>query len=386
VTPNTQDVLLEHIQSWEKEQLDFLVRLCETNSYTFHKRGVDRVSAMVLEQLEEFFPYHRVFKNSEIGNHHLLKTRETGKAVYILGHLDTVFPRDFPFQNCTIEGKWLRGPGTADMKGGLAVIVFALRALEKTGKLKDLPLVLILGADEENGSVTSRKLYEKEGKNASACLVAECAGEAGEIVVARNGKAGGRLQCSGRDRHVGSIEEKRASAILEIAHKVIAFESLNAHYPGVRVNVGRIEGGLGPSTVPGSASFLFDLRWEKEEHFEPLVEKLKAATSKKENPECSSRMELLNHRPAMPRTEKTERLFQILKKTAVILHQEIGSEHRKGTSDANYFGAAGVPTLDGFGPIGIRDHTPEEKILISSLKERTVLLALFLGSLKDIWF
>jgi glutamate carboxypeptidase len=158
---------------------------------------------------------------------------------------------------------------------------------------------------------------------------------------------------------------------------------LNGSIPGVRVNVGRIEGGLGSGTIPGSASFLFDLRWKEEEHFAPLLEKVKKIVSKSENPMCSSYLDLLNHRPAMPQTEKTEELLPALKKTAGILNQKIGLEHRKGTSDANFFGAFGVPTLDGFGPIGIKDHTPEERILISSLKERTSLLALFLINLRE---
>jgi glutamate carboxypeptidase len=383
MTSNIRERITEFIQTKEKEQLDFLIRLCEVNSYTFNKEGVDQVCALVIDQLEGIFPFHRVVENSETGNHHILKTHKEGKAIFLLGHSDTVFPPDHVFQKCTVQGEWLSGPGTADMKGGLAVIVYALSALRQTGGLEDLHLALILGADEENGSVSSREIYEQERENASHCLVAECAGEKGEIVVSRNGKAGGRLHCSGRDRHVGSFEEERASAILEIAHKVIAFESLNSSIPGVRVNVGRIEGGLGSGTIPGSASFFFDLRWKEEEHFAPLLEKVKKIVSKSENPACSSRMEILNHRPAMPLTEKTEGLFPALKKTADGLGLGIGLEHRKGTSDANFFGAFSVPTLDGFGPIGIKDHTPEEGILVSSLKERTALLALFLHNLVD---
>jgi glutamate carboxypeptidase len=92
-------------------------------------------------------------------------------------------------------------------------------------------------------------------------------------------------------------------------------------------------------------------------------------------------MTLLNRRPAMPCTHKAEELFSCLKKTADELDQKLSFEHRCGTSDANYFGAAGVPTLDGFGPIGIKDHTHDERILISSLKDRTALLAHFLLAL-----
>jgi glutamate carboxypeptidase len=267
------------------------------------------------------------------------------------------------------------------MKGGLAVMVYALRTLAQAGALKELNIAMILGADEENGSPSSQKIYEKEVKMAKACLGGECAGENGEIVVSRYGKAGGRLECVGHDQHVSSVAQDKASAILEIAHKVIAFESLNGLFPDARVNVGRIEGGLGPSTVPAQASFLFDLRWEKEEHFAPLYDRLQEIVSCSDNPHCQSIMTILNRRPAMPCSQKTKELFSRLKKTADELDQELSFENRRGTSDANYFGAAGVPTLDGFGPIGIKDHTPDERILISSLKDRTALLAHFLLAL-----
>ena len=375
--------LLDLIDRWSKEQLDFLITLCNQNSYTFNKNGTDRLAALVLERLQDFFPIYRNIEQSETGDHHILKTKDTGKASYLLGHLDTVFPSDHPFQACRQEGKWLIGPGTADMKGGLTVMVYALRALDQTGLLENLNVAVILGADEENGSASSQEIYEKERQIASICLTAECAGENGEVVVSRNGKAGGRLECSGRDRHVGSEGEEKASAVLEIAKKVIAFESLNALFPEVRVNVGQIEGGLGPGTIPGQASFLFDLRWEKEEHHAPLLERLQEIASSSDNPLCESRLTLLNHRPAMPEDEKTHTLFSKLQETAEELGQDLSAEHRRGTSDANYFGAVGVPTLDGFGPIGVKDHTPGERILISSLKDRTALLACFLLDMKE---
>jgi glutamate carboxypeptidase len=370
--------LLELIDRWEKEQFDFLITLCEQNSYTFHKQGTDRVAAMILENLEGMLPVHKVVKQQDVGDHHILKTKKTGKSVYLLGHMDTVFPPDHPFQNCKKNGDWLNGPGTADMKGGLAVMVYALKALHLLGGLENLNVAMILGGDEENGSSSSREIYEKERENAMVCLVGECAGENGEIAVSRNGKTGGRVECFGRDRHVGSPSEEKASAILELARKVIAFESLNSIFPGVRINVGRIEGGLGPGTVPFQASFLFDLRWQKEEDYRPLLDRIQGIVSQSEVPQTSSRMDLLNYRPAMPYSEKTKKLILLLQRAAKKLGQEILTEHRYGTSDGNFFGAMGVPTLDGFGPIGLRDHTAEECIRISSLKERTALLTLFL--------
>jgi glutamate carboxypeptidase len=379
-----QKKVFELINRRDQEQLDFLITLCEQNSYTFNKQGTDHVAAIILENLKEIFPIHKVVEQQEVGDHHILKTKKAGKQVCLLGHMDTVFPPDHPFQSCRRKGDWLQGPGTADMKGGLAVMVYALRILKSLGGLERLNATMILSGDEENGSVTSHDIYEEERKNASACLVGECAGENGEIVVSRNGKSGGRVKCFGRGRHVGSSSEEKASAILELARKVIAFESLNSFFPGVRVNVGHIEGGLGPGTVPSQASFLFDLRWEKEKHYRPLLDRIQGIVSESNHPQVSFHMTVLNHRPAMPLSKKTKNLLGLLQEVAKGWGQEISSEHRYGTSDGNFFGAMGVPTLDGFGPIGVKDHTTEERILISSLKERTALLALFLLYLTEV--
>lgn len=375
--------VLKLISGWEKEQLDFLITLCEQNSHSYNKQGSDQVSALICNELKGVFPLHEVVEQEKVGDLHILRTRKQGKSIYLLGHTDTVFPPDHPFQTCRKEGKWLCGPGTADMKGGLAVMVYALKALNKAG-LAALPnMAMILGADEEIGSVNTRTVYEQESKKAWFCLVGECAGEHGEIVVSRNGKAGGQLEAVGRDSHVGSAFQEKASAILELADKVIAFESLNGIFPGVRVNVGRIEGGLGPGTIPSKASFHFDLRWQNDKHHSLLLEKMQKIVSERKHPLCASRMTLLNYRPAMPPSSKTDRFLSRLHQVAEGLDLELPEEHRQGTSDGNFFGANGVPTLDGIGPIGINDHTPRERILISSLKARTALLALFLLDLKE---
>ncbi len=383
MTSGFKEKILSLTDKEAEDQAEFLIELCNQNSYTFNKKGADRVSALIVDKLKGIFLICQKVEQNETGDHHILKRRDKEKAIYLLGHVDTVFPQDHPFQSCRREGEWLCGPGTADMKGGLAVMIYALRTLARTGALEDLNVAMIIGADEENGSPSSQKIYEKEAKSAKACIGGECAGENNEIVVSRYGKAGGRLECMGRGQHVSNVTQDKANAILEIAHKAIDFESLNGLFPDIRVNVGHIEGGLGPSTVAAQASFLFDLRWENEEHSAPLFERLQEVVSRNENPLCESSMTILNRRPAMPCTHKTKELFSRLKKTADELDLELTFENRRGTSDANYFGAAGVPTLDGFGPIGIMDHTSEERILISSLKERTDLLAFFLLALKE---
>jgi len=378
-----RDEISDFVQTNREAQLGFLTDLCNQNSYTYNAPGTDRVAEMVLEQIAGLLPRHELTGQTEVGSHHVLRSRTAcagspAGSTYLLGHLDTVFPPDHPFQRCTLEGDWLKGPGTGDMKGGLTVIVYALKVLAHLGLTDRLNLTLILGADEEIGSAKSRSLYELETANASVCLAAECAGLRGEVVISRNGKAGARLECFGKDSHVAAAGEKKSSAILEIAGKIVALEALNGTLPGVSVNVGRIEGGLGPATVPGHASCLLDFRWPREEYYEILLEKAKHIIQEREQSDCRCELTILNHRPAMPVTMETEKLLRTLTHTAEALGMSLVAEHRRGSSDANLFGASGVPTVDGFGPICVGDHTPDERILTSSLLERTVLLASFL--------
>jgi len=374
----TREKILTFLESHSREQVGFLIELCRVNSHTHNKPGVDRVASLVVERIEPVLPDHRIFPEADMGDHHRLRNREADRYIYLIGHLDTVFPLDHPFQDCSRRGDVLIGPGTADMKGGLAVIAYALLALEAAGIANRIPLTLILNSDEEVGSVRSRRIFTRERRRASACLSGECAGPGGEIVVSRNGKLGGRLECLGLDRHVGTGGAAKRSAVLDLAHRIIDLESLNGFRPGVTVNVGRIEGGLGPSTVPAAACAWLDLRWEREGHRRALLREIRRRISVPGPGGGTADFEVLNSRPSMPETPENASLFRILQRTAGRLGQSIPKEHRRGTSDANFFGSAGIPTLDGFGPVGEKDHTPHEFIKISSLRERTRLLAVFL--------
>ena len=381
---DAQEAILSFVDSHAEEQLGFVIDLCNQNSYSYHKAGTDRIACMITEKLNLLFPVHEVIEQADTGDHHLFRNVTSDKAIYLVGHMDTVFPPEHSFQKCDLDGDVLRGPGTGDMKGGLAVFVFALLALKEVGCLDEIPMVFILDSDEEIGSITSRSIFIEEREKAAACLTAECAGPHGEIVVSRNGKMGARLDCYGEDRHVGQGTHKKSSAVLELAHKIIALESLNDCLSGVSINIGKIEGGLGPCTVPGRASCLVDVRWEEEAHRDILLHGIMEAVSQSVQRGCRSEFEILNERPAMQLTDSTEQFFQKIRAVGNRIGQDISKNHRRGTSDANFFGAAGVPTLDGLGPVSMKDHTPEEFIKVSSLKDRTALLALFLLEFKNI--
>lgn len=370
------DKILHFLEVHAAEQVEFLREACEQNSHTWNKAGVDRVGEIMCERLNPILPGHRVIPHQETGNHHIWRmSPPESKAIYLVGHMDTVFPTDHPFQKCRVEGDVMVGPGCGDMKGGLSVIVYALRALQEADVLDKLKLAVIFNADEEIGSIYSRPMFLEERERAEICLVAECAGKQGQVVVSRNGKMGAKVEAFGQDRHVGFGTHEKSSAILELAHKVIALESLNASLPGVSLNAGKIEGGLGATTVAARATCWLDIRWEQEEHKEALLREIRRAISTPVQDGCRLELEVLNSRPAMPLREASQRLFDLAQRAGSRIGQELKPEHRRGTSDANFFGSAGVPTLDGFGPISDRDHTPDEYIEVHTLKERAALLA-----------
>lgn len=358
------------------EQLQFVVDLTHQNSYSWNKAGTDAVAKMVLRRLGNVLPVHRVVEQSEVGNLHLLTNVAPGEgSIFILAHMDTVFPPEHPFRECRVEGNRLHGPGAGDMKAGVATAVYAILALEGLEILDRIPLTLILAGDEEVGAFTSRPIYEEERKKALACLVVEGGGMKGEVVLSRYGKIGARLESRGRDAHVGDRDLKKASAILELSHKIMGLEGLNGVVPGARINVGTIEGGLGPATVPAAASAQVDIRWPEQDQRDFLVERIRDVVSARELEGCTSELLILNERPAWAPGDGARTLADLVKAAGAEVGQEIGEEHRMGTSDSNFFGSAGVPTLDGLGPICKGYHTPDEFVYISSIRERTALLA-----------
>jgi glutamate carboxypeptidase len=253
--------------------------------------------------------------------------------------------------------------------------VYSVLALHDLGMLERVPLTVILGGDEEIGAVTSRPVYEEERKKALACLVVEGAGVNREIVVSRNGKIGARVDCRGQDQHVGAVDLQKASAVLELAHKTIGLEGLNGVLPGVRLNVGKVAGGLGPATIPAEAHALVDIRWEDQAVRDDLVERIRQVVGREDLPGCRSDLTVMNERSAWPWTAGTQALADLIKGVGAELGRPMEQEHRMGTSDSNFFGCAGVPTVDGLGPICKGYHTPQEFVYISSIAEQTSLLA-----------
>jgi glutamate carboxypeptidase len=299
-----------------------------------------------------------------------------GARILMIGHTDTVFePGTVAERPFRIEGDRALGPGVSDMKGGLLTGFFAVEVLRELGFDGFGRITYVCNPDEEIGSIWSRAVILEEAKNADAALVLEGARENGDVVSARKGVSDYRIEIRGRAAHAGVEPERGRSAILEAARKTIALHDLNGRWPDVTVNVGTVHGGTRPNVVPDACVLEVDVRSPREETFK-LVE-ADVERIARENTVPDVEVEVTGgawHRP-MERREGGATLARLAKEVAAELGFELEDTSTGGASDANTTSAAGVPTLDGLGPIGGDDHGPREWIDLTSATPRIALLA-----------
>jgi glutamate carboxypeptidase len=207
----------------------------------------------------------------------------------------------------------------------------------------------------------------------------EAGGLNGEVVTARKGNLSAWLTVTGRAEHAAFAGVGKASAILEMAHKTLAIEALNDPRKGISANVGTVAGGIGPNTVAEHAEARLDFRFNRPEDGETLKKHLARISADTRVDGTAATLEIISGRPPMPAGKANRSLYTRVEKIAGRLGIALSQECRPGVSDANAIAQAGLPVLDGMGPIGGRDHSPDEYMLKSSLPQRTLLLACILA-------
>lgn len=377
--------LAHHIQVYmqdrEREMFSLLKKLVLIQSGSDNKVGLDRMAAAVAAAITEKIPgdlnlQHLVF--AEHGNMLIAKTpkAEAGESqLLLLGHMDTVFPVDSVFNFYREDEQRVFGPGVIDMKGGLVCGIYALSALAHFGLLSQIPVCMFFNSDEEIGSPASWDIVCREADSSFAAFVLECGGNRNGIVTSRKGRSGYKLSVQGRYGHAAQAGWDKASAILELAHKIIAMEALNDP-PRLSLNVGSIRGGIGPNTVAGHAEALIDVRYVQQSddvEVKDMLERIVQASSVRGT---AASLTYQAGRPPMPLVGANEELFFQVKSQADLLGQNICPEFRNGVSDANVVASRGVGVLDGMGPLGDHDHSEREYMLKSSMVPRACLLAL----------
>jgi glutamate carboxypeptidase len=338
--------------------------------------GVNRVGSILAERLAGLGLAVRRQAAAGFGDHLVATTGLPGRQIVLGGHMDTTYTDYASLPSFHVDGEFAVGPGVLDMKGGIVACLAALDSLKATGKLKTLPLTLLLNSDEERGSPTARELYREFIPGVKAALFAEPGAGDGVPVRARRGKISFRVDAQGETMHAGEGTGPKRSAILGLAHATIALEALNERFPGTAVNVGRLWGGVASNTVAASATALMDIRY-------PLADRepeLRAAVAgicgagPVHGVTCTASE--TSYRPVWNDPDSNRNLAALAGRlTGAAGAADEAPVLHGGTSDANWFGAAGVPTLDGLGPSGSGEHSDKERLFIPSLFRQAGFLA-----------
>ncbi|MEU0087477.1 M20 family metallopeptidase [Streptomyces sp. NPDC006274] len=376
--------------------LDDLAELVDIDSGSYSPDGVNRVADRVQHRLSGLgFTVERIPLPPGAGGQRFgdvlvarrsgsLTTAQGGRRVLIAAHMDTVFDdgtaRERPF---TIRGGLAHGPGVCDDKGGLAAGLTALGILAEAGVDAYRELIFLATPDEEIGSPASRPVTERVARESDVALALECARENGDLVVARKGVADFRITVTGTAAHAGIEPERGANAALAAAHLVVALQGFNGRWDGVTVNVGVIRAGTRANIVCPEAELHIEVRSTTASGIEAARTAIEAAASRPGVPGTSARVEQLDFCPPMECTPAARELLATARGLGAELGIDVGATATGGVGDANIVAGVGTPVLDGLGPVGGADHTPEEWLDLATVHSRIALLTALIAALGD---
>lgn len=317
------------------------------------------------------------------GRHMVLRVRpDAPRRVLLTGHMDTVFPADHPFQaQRWIDEAVLNGPGLADMKGGIAVILHALTAFEQSADAHRLGYDVLFNSDEETGSLSSAPLIEQLAQGKYAALTYEpSALPDGTLAHARGGSGNYSLVITGRSAHAGRNPQDGRNAIVAAAALTLGLKALQSGE--CPVNPARIDGGAANNVVPDHAVLRFNIRPRSPAAAEVFEAGLAALIG---DVQQAHEVHIHRHggitRPPKPVDRRAQNLFDLVQSCGAQLGLTIGWQPSGGVCDGNNIAACGIPVVDTMGVRGGAIHSPDEYLIVSSLSERAALSALVLHSL-----
>lgn len=375
-SPLPMRALLAGARRKESALLDWTKKLVRAESPSDDKTAVDSCVELAAALARALGGRVKLHRQKQFGN--LLEARfgprqkASGRQILLLGHLDTVWPvGTLQSMPCKISDGRLWGPGTLDMKAGVAMALTALEMLTETGLL-NREIVLLLNSEEEIGSPVSRPVTERLAAESAAVYVLEPA-QGLACKTARKGTGAWRIEVKGVAAHAGVDFEKGASAILELAHVIQTVSGWSDLRRGLTVNVGVVGGGSKSNVIPAEAWAEVDLRIARKADGARMARKF--AGLKAANRDCSLTVTGAINRPPMVRGSGTVRLYRKARQLASELGFVLEEAATGGASDGNFTAALGIPTLDGLGAVGDGAHAQHESILIDHLAPRTALLA-----------
>jgi glutamate carboxypeptidase len=360
-----------------------LARLVNVDCGSYAREGVNEVAAWAaafLERLGGEVTLHADPAGVLGDTVEAVFRGETGAPrALLIGHMDTVFPdgtaAERPFR---VADGIATGPGVTDMKAGLLTLLHGLEAALAAGSLPFERLTVIANPDEEIGSPVSTPHVRRVAAESDVAFVLECARANGDVVSARKGTVDYVVTITGRAAHAGVEPEKGRSAILEAAYQVVGLHALTGRWPGVTCNVGVIEAGTRPNVVAERAVLQVDLRAVDRAGMEAATAAVQALAAAPTVPGVRVvAVERHRHQP-MEKLARSGRLVEHAQALAERLGFRVSDASTGGASDANTTAGMGVPTLDGLGPIGGLDHSPDEWLDVASIVPRATLFAALL--------
>lgn len=316
----------------------------------------------------------------EAGKHLVVRVRpEAERRVLLTGHMDTVYPVDDPFQACAwIDDRRVRGPGVLDMKGGLALMLAALKAFERSRPT--IGYDIFIGSDEETGSGSSAALIAALSHGKLAALTYEPSLPGGIMARARPGSGNFSALVKGRSAHAGRNPQDGRNAV--VAGADLALRLAKAARPGLSVNPAKIEGGGPNNVVPALAVVRFNLRPRGTDDAGEAID-LVARLAAEVGAEHDVGIDVHGGmgRPAKPIDAATERLFGLVANAAADLGDTLTWQDSGGVCDGNNIASCGVPVIDTMGACGEFIHSPEEYLDTASLVPKARLSALVLHRL-----
>jgi glutamate carboxypeptidase len=377
--------MLRYLRGREDHMVRLLGKLVRCESPSFDKRAVDTCGQTVAAEWRRRGASVQILRQAKRGNHvraelWLGEGRPAGQ-IMVLGHLDTVYPlgtlAKMPFH---VSGGKAWGPGTFDMKGGLAQALFAVDALRAAKIRLDKRVVFFWNSDEEIGSDSSRGAIEKEARRSDAVLVLEPAfGSDGRLKTARKGVGTAEILVTGRSAHAGIDPKSGVNAVHELASQIARLGKLNKPRRGIVVQATVVAGGTVSNVVPDRARVEVDIRYSRLGDAEPLNRKLHGLKPILPGARIEVRGGVT--RPPLERTAAVRELFGRAQSLMREMGFSLGEASTGGGSDGNLTAALGVPTLDGLGAVGDGAHSPREHVVIRAMPVRAALLAGLLATL-----
>lgn len=317
------------------------------------------------------------------GAHFVLSVRPEAQRRYLLtGHMDTVFAPSHPFQSLRwLDGETLNGPGVADMKGGIAVILAALKAFETSPAAAAVGYDVMINSDEETGSLSSAPLIAQLAHGKAAALTYEpSALPDGTLAGERPGSGNYSAVIKGRSAHAGRNPQDGRNAIIAAADMALKLKALER--PGLSINPAKIDGGSANNVVPDHAVLRFNVRPRLPELAEAFAAELRELVRSIEQlHEVAIHLHGGVSRPPKPLTQEAEALFGLVRTCGEALGQAIRWQASGGVCDGNNIAACGVPVVDTMGVRGGAIHSDQEFLIVPSLAERAALSALVLHRL-----